>query len=152
MSNPIGYAGRGTVIGFSALPLGSPPVYTPMTQLSKFERSGSKTEFDDITCLDSPGVNKFPSPVAVDNGKYQGEGVFNPQDPTQQLMMSSLQAMAQLGYKITLIDGTTLVGICYIAEFMTPKVDVYKNNRFSFSIDIFGVEVLTPQGGSPINE
>jgi hypothetical protein len=140
------------VIGFSTLPLGTPPVYVAMPQLEKFDRSGSKTEMDDVTCLDSPGHNKFPAPVVVDNGKYTAEGVFDPQNANITTLMGYLQNMTQIGYQITLVDGTTLVGLCYVTQFEAPKVDRYKRNRFMFEIDIFGVEVLTPQGGSPINE
>jgi hypothetical protein len=60
--------------------------------------------------------------------------------------------MTQLGYQIVLVDGTTLTGLCYVTQFEAPKIDRYKRNRFSFEIDIFGVEVLVPQGGSGINE
>lgn len=153
-ANPVGYPGRGTVIGFSTLPLASPAVYIPMPQLEKFDRSGSKVDFDDATCLDSPGNNKFPVPIVVDNGDYTAEGILDPQNPGITALMSYMQAMQQLGYKITLTDSpaTVLVGLCYVSKFETPKVDRYKLNMFSFDIKIFGVEVLTPGGGNPINE
>ena len=152
MANPVGYFGRGSIIAFTATPVSGGSVYVAMPQLEKFERSGTKVDFDDITCLDSPGNNKFPLPVVVDNGKYNAEGVFDPQNAAIIQILGPFQAMAQLGYKLTLIDGTILVGLCYIAQFEVPKVDRYKANRFSFEIMIFGVEVLTPFGGSPVNE
>jgi hypothetical protein len=151
-ANPVGYPGRGTVIGFSTLPLAGPPVYVAMPQLEKFDRSGSKVDFDDATCLDSPGNNKFPIPIVADNGDYTAEGVFDPGNAGITALMGYMQAMQQLGYKITLIDGSTLVGLCYVSKFEVPKVDRYKVNMFSFDIKIFGVEVLTPFGGSPLNE
>ena len=152
MANPVGWVGRGTVIAFCPTPVTGASVYVPMPQLEKFDRSGTKADFDDATCLDSPGVNKFPIPIVVDNGKYSAEGVFDPQNPGIIALMGPLQALAQLGYKITLIDGTTLVGLCYVSQFEAPKVDRYKVNRFAFEIMVYGVEVITPLGGAPVNE
>jgi hypothetical protein len=151
-NNPVSYPGRGTTIGFSVLPLASPPVYVLMPQLEKFDRSGSKTETDDVTCLDTPGNNKTPAPVVVDNGKYTAEGVYDPQNPNIVVMQGYQQNMTQLGYQITLVDGTTLTGLCYVTQFEAPKIDRYKRNRFSFEVDIFGVETLVPQGASAIPE
>ena len=149
MANPVAYPGRGTVIAFA--PIGS-STFTTMPQLEKFERTGSKVEFDDATCIDSPGNNKFPVPVVVDNGKYTGEGVFDPQNVGITQLLSVMQSMTQMLYKITLIDGSIFTGNCYVEQFDPPKVDRYKVNRFSFGIIIYGVEVLTPLGGSGINE
>ena len=154
MSNPVGYQGRGTQIAFATTSGGTVnSAYTAMTQLDKFSKSGVKTEFDDITCLDSPGVNKFPFPVQFDNGKWDGEGVFNPEDLTQQAMMGYGQTLALLGYKVTLIDGSTYVGLCYIDGFQSPsEVDVKKALRYKFSVMVFGVETFTPIGGGGIQE
>jgi len=152
MAVPVGYAGRGTIIAFTPVPVTGGSVYTAMPQLEKFDRSGSKADFDDATCLDSPGNNKFPIPVVVDNGKYAAEGVFDPQNAGITQLMSVLQAMSQQGYKITLIDGSIFTGLCYISQFEAPKVDRYKVNRFSFEVMIYGVEVLTPLGGGGISE
>lgn len=152
MPNPVGYPGRGTIIAFTTTPVSGGSVYVAMPQLEKFERSGSKADFDDATCLDSPGNNKFPIPIVIDNGKYTAEGIFDPLNPGITALMGYMQAMAQIGYKITLIDGSILVGLAYVAQFEAPKVDRYKVNRFSFEVQIFGVEVLTPLGGGAINE
>jgi hypothetical protein len=152
MSNPVVYAGRGTIIAFTPVPVSGGSIYTAMPQLEKFERTGSKADFDDATCLDSPGVNKFPVPVVVDNGKYSASGIFDPGNIGITNLMGVLQAMAQQGYKITLLDGSTFTGLCYVSQFEAPKVDRYKVNRFSFEIMIFGVETLTPLGGGGIAE
>jgi hypothetical protein len=124
-----------------------------MPQLEKFERSGSKTDTDDVTCLDSPGNNKFPAPVVVDNGNYQAEGVYDPQNAGITALQTYQQNMTlPLYYRITLVDGTTCTGQSFVSKFEAPKVDRYKRNRFSFEVTIFGVETLTPAGGSPISE
>lgn len=149
MANPVGYAGRGTVIAFNVGGIGA---YTALPQLEKFEKGSAKVDFDDGTCLDSPGVNKFPFPTTVDNGKWSGTGVFDPQNVNITNLLGYMQGMTQLGFKVTLVDGTTFVGLCYVETFSAPKVDRYKINRFDFAINVFGVEVLTPQGGAAINE
>lgn len=152
MANPVAYVGRGTIIAFTPTPVSGGSVYTPMPQLEKFDRTGSKSDFDDATCLDSPGNNKFPVPIVVDNGKYTAEGIFDPQNIGITTLMAYMQALSQIGYKITLIDGSILTGLCYVGQFEAPKVDRYKVNRFSFEVQIFGVETLTPLGGSGIAE
>ena len=152
MANPVGFQGRGTAIAFTVAPVTGGSVYTAMAQLEKFSKTGTKVDMDEITCLDSPGTNAFPFPVMVDNGKWQGEGVYNAQDPTQNAMLGYMQAMTLLGYKITLVDGSTFVGLCYISNFEAPTIEVKKANRFKFEVAVFGVEVLTPVGGSAINE
>ena len=149
-ANPVSYPGRGSVIGFSTLPLASPAVYVAMPQLEKFDKSGAKVETDDVTCLDSPGNNKFPAPTVVDNGKYSAEGVYDPQNPNITTVAGYFQQMLQVGYQVTLTDGSTHTGLCYITQFEAPKVDRYKRNRFAFEIDIFGIETLVPQGGTAI--
>lgn len=152
MAVPVGYAGRGTIIAFCPVPVTGSSVYAPMPQLEKFERTGAKVEVDDATCLDSPGNNKYPIPVVVDNGKYTAEGVFDPQNVNQQSVLVPFQAMQQLGYKITLIDGSTFTGLCYVTGYEGPKIDRYKVNRFSFEVSIYGVETMTPMGGTGIAE
>lgn len=148
-ANPVGYAGRGTVIAFNVGGIGS---YTALPQLQKFDKSSAKVDFDDATCLDSPGSNKFPVPIVVDNGKYSGEGLYDPQNPNITSLQAYMQAMTQLGFKVTLIDGSTFVGLCYVETFTAPKVERYKLNMYDFGINVFGVEVLTPLGGGAINE
>ena len=152
MANPVGYQGRGTVIAFTVAPVTGGSVYTALPQLEKFDKTNAKVDFDDITCLDSPGVNKFPLPIVVDNGKWSGEGVFDPQNPGITALMGYMQALTQLGFKITLIDGSTFTGLCYVETFSAAKVDRYKANMYEFGINVFGVETLTPSGGSAIAE
>lgn len=152
MSVPVAYAGRGTIIAFTPVPVTGSSVYAVMPQLEKFERSGSKVETDDSTCIDSPGNNKYPVPIVVDNGKYTAEGVLDPQNVAQSAMLAPFQAMQQLGYKITLIDGSIYTGLCYVTGYEGPKVDRYKVLRFSFEVTIYGVETFTPLGSAPIPE
>ena len=148
MGVPKAYPGRGSVIAF-----GNDGVnFTPMPQLEKFERTGSKTDYDDVTCIDSPGVNKYWQPVVVENGDYSAEGPYDPQNAGITQMQANQQALWVGYYKLTLVDGTTLTGQCSVSQFEAPKVDRYKANRFSFQVKIFGIETLTPQGGQPIAE
>jgi hypothetical protein len=150
MANPVGYQGRGTTIGFNLTPFTG--AYTLLPQLEKFEKTNAKVDFDDITCLDSPGVNKFPLPMVVDNGKWSGEGVYDPQNAGITALQGYMQALTQLGFKVTLVDGSTFTGLCYVEEFSAAKVDRYKANMFGFGIMVYGVETLTPLGGGAVSE
>jgi hypothetical protein len=152
MANPVAYAGRGTVIAFTVAPVTGGSTYVALPQLEKFEKTSAKVDFDDATCLDSPGNNKFPVPVVVDNGKWGGEGIFDPQNPNITALLGYMQAMTQLGFKVTLIDGSTFVGLCYVESFGAAKIDRYKVNSYDFAINVFGVETLTPIGGGAIAE
>ena len=152
MANPVTYVGRGSVIAFTVAPVTGGSVYTALPQLQKFDKASAKVDFDDSTCIDSPGVNKFPVPVVVDNGKWSGEGVFDPQNANITALMSYMQGLTQLGFKVTLVDGSTFTGLCYVETFSAAKIDRYKVNMYEFGINVFGVETLTPQGGSAISE
>jgi hypothetical protein len=147
MAVPKGYAGRGTIIAFSA----TNSNFVPMPQLEKFEKTGTSVEVDQIECLDSPGVNDFPFPVMVKNGNYSASGPYDPQNPGITALQAFLQAMQIIYYTVTLIDGSTFTGQCFVSKFETPKVDVKKANRFDFEVRVYGVEVLTPLGGAAIN-
>lgn len=151
-ANPVGYAGRGTVIAFTVAPVTGGSVFLALPQLQKFDKSSAKVDFDDATCLDSPGTNKFPIPIVVDNGKWSGEGVFDPQNAQITSLLGYMQAMTQLGFKVTLVDGSTFTGLCYVESFGAAKVERYKINMYDFSINVFGVETLTPLGGAGIAE
>jgi hypothetical protein len=133
MANPVGYAGRGTVIAFTVAPVSGGSIYTALPQLEKFDKTSAKVEFDDETCLDSPGI-------------------FDPGNVGITALLGYMQGMTQLGFKVTLIDGSTFTGLCYVETFSAPKVDRYKINTYEFGINVFGVEVLTPQGQGAINE
>lgn len=146
MANPKGYAGRGTIIEFS----NDGTTYVAMPQLEKFEKTGSSTEYDQIECIDSPGVNDFPFPVMVKNGNYSASGPYDPQNPGITQLQANQQALWVGYYRVTMIDGSKFTGQCSVSKFETPKVDVKKAVRFDFEVRIFGVETLTPQGGAPI--
>jgi hypothetical protein len=152
MANPVAYGGRGTIIAFTVAPVTGGSVYTALPQLEKFDKTSAKVDFDDATCLDSPGNNKFPVPIVVDNGKWAGEGVFDPGNLGITQMLGYMQAETQLGFKVTLIDGSTFTGLCYVESFGAAKIDRYKVNMYDFAINVFGVETLTPLGGSAISE
>jgi hypothetical protein len=51
-----------------------------------------------------------------------------------------------------LVDGSIFTGLCYVETFSATKVDRYKVNTFSFGINVYGVETLTPLGGGAISE
>jgi len=152
MANPVGYQGRGTIIAFTVAPVTGGSVYTALPQLEKFDKTSAKVDFDDATCLDSPGVNKFPIPVTVDNGKWTGEGVYDPLNAGITALQGYMQALTQLGFKVTLVDGSTFTGLCYVETFGAVKVDRYKVNMYDFGIMVYGVETVTPFGGSGIAE
>lgn len=120
-------------------------VYTRVAQLKKFDFSGLKVEFEDITNLDSPApggaVYKEWLKTLVDGGSVKLEGVLNPADPTIQNMQvnqAAAPAAALNFWKITLSNGTsTIVFQGYVEEF-TMSNEYNKAVPFTTGIKIVG--------------
>lgn len=94
--------------------------YTNLGQLKKFNFSGLKAEFDEITNLDSPSIFKEWMKTIVDGSDVTFDGVMNPADPTLQALLTNLAtagAAALNFWQITLTNGSTLVFQAYVQEF-----------------------------------
>ena len=94
--------------------------YTNLGQLKKFNFSGLKADFDEITNLDSPSIFKEWMKTIVDGSDVTFDGVMNPADPTLQALLSNLAlaGAAALNYwQITLTNGSVIVFQAYVQEF-----------------------------------
>ncbi len=108
-------------------------VYTNVAQLKKFNFSGLKAEFDDITNLDSPSIFKEWMKTVVDGDTVTMDGVMNPADPTTQGLLTNLATAGSASlnfWKITLTNGSVLVFQGYVQDF---KFGAEYNKAITFS-------------------
>lgn len=107
--------------------------YTNLGQLKKFDFSGLKGDFDEITNLDSPTIFKEWMKTLVDGQELTFEGVMNTADPTMQALLTNIAtagAAALNFWKITLTSGSTLIFQAYTAQF---KFGAEYNKAITFS-------------------
>jgi hypothetical protein len=108
-------------------------IYTNVAQLKKFNFSGLKAEFDDITNLDSPTIFKEWMKTVVDGDTVSFDGVMNPSDPTTQALLANIAlagANALYFWKITLTNGSILIFQGYVQDF---KFGAEYNKAITFS-------------------
>ena len=119
-------------------------VYTNVAQLKKFNFSGLKAEFDDITNLDSPDIFKEWMKTVVDGDTVTMDGVMNPSDPQTQALLSNLALAGSAAlnfWKITLTNGSILIFKGYVSDF---KFGAEYNKAITFSGTIKIVGNVTP--------
>jgi hypothetical protein len=119
-------------------------VYTNVGQLKKFDFSGLKAEFDDITNLDSPTIFKEWMKTVVDGDTVSFQGVMNPSDPTTQALLTNLATAGSAAlnfWKISLTNGSVLVFQGYVQDF---KFGAEYNKAITFTGAIKIVGNITP--------
>lgn len=107
--------------------------YTNIGQLKKFNFSGLKAEFDDITNLDSPSIFKEWMKTVVDGDTVTFDGVMNPADTTMQGLLVNLATSGSAAdnfWKITLTNGSVLTFQGYVQDF---KFGAEYNKAITFS-------------------
>lgn len=107
--------------------------YTAIGQLKKFNFSGLKAEFDDITNLDSPSIFKEWMKTVVDGDTVTFDGVMNPADTQTQALLTNLATAGSAAlnfWKILLSSGSTLVFTGYVQDF---KFGAEYNKAITFS-------------------
>ena len=107
--------------------------YVNVGQLKKFNFSGLKAEFDDITNLDSPSIFKEWMKTIVDGDTVAFDGVMNPADVTTQALLTNIAtagSAALFYWKITLTNGSILIFQGYVQDF---KFGAEYNKAITFS-------------------
>jgi predicted secreted protein len=126
----IAYPGYGSKLASGGV---TGAAYTNVAQLKKFNFSGLKAEFDDITNLDSPSIFKEWMKTVVDGDTVSFDGVMNPADPTTQALLTNIAtagSAALFFWKITLTNGSTLIFQGYVQDF---KFGAEYNKAITFS-------------------
>lgn len=128
------YPGYGSSVDI----MSSPPVH--VAQIRKFNFPGLKPDFEDISNLDTPTINKEYMKLMLDGGEMPFDGVFNPADGGVTVMWNALKAAGSAGqkpFRVTFTDGSTLDFSAYVSQF-TTGVEVNKVIPFTASLKITG--------------
>lgn len=133
--------GYGTTLGYSAVGAGS---YTTLTKIVEIDEKKIKTKKINITTLDSPNYTEECRPGMVEVDAFTVKMIWK-KTVHNTLLTIAKSSSANRDWKITLSDGSTLVGTGYIAEMSeSPKAsneEVYMDN---ISFQPTGNWVFTP--------
>jgi hypothetical protein len=149
MSTPTastGFTGKGGTVSISL----DGTVFTPVKQIQKFSQSGQKSNFADITNLDSPSAFIERIPTTLDSGTFQGTIVSFPSDPGQLMLLAAFQAQSKLTVKAQYPPvGTQTIGLlktfsAYVSSAPAPSLSVTEAATFDFELTVSGPVTDTP--------
>ena len=134
ITNPIGYAGRGTQLKYSLDGI----TYSTIDQLQQFEPTGSKQAMVDQTNLSSPDSFTYPYPAQIDAGEIDFSGALNPKNLSY-LVLGQLHGQKTLAFfQAILIDGSAFSFQAYVSEFKPFSVKWNKAYGWSGKLRIVG--------------
>ena len=139
--------GKGSTISIST----DGTTFTLVKQGKTITYSGQKTNFEDITNLDSPGNEMERVPTTNDPGTAAMQGVHDPADPGQLAVRAAQQAQTLLTVKhqFSKASDQTTTGLlrtfsAYVADVGGPDAQYDKSSTFSFTYQITGPITDTP--------
>jgi hypothetical protein len=124
--------------GSSLQIMSSPPV--TIANIRKFNFPGLKADFEEISNLSSPTINKEYMKLMIDGGDMPFDGVFDPADPAVMTLWDSLKRAGNAAletFRVTFTDGSTLDFQAYVAQFSTGA-EYNKVLAFTSSLKIVG--------------
>jgi predicted secreted protein len=130
------FAGRGSQLqrGNGA----SPQVYTPIAELKKITRSGSKADMADVTNMES-GAYREVLPTLLTPGEISFEGNYIPADATQQQMQSDFNNQTKASWQIVLPNSLgTWTFEAYVTALDIPDLQVDKEASITGKLTITG--------------
>ena len=138
MPNPTGYAGRGTLLLYSANGVD----FTSLGQVQQFEHSGSRQTIVDQTNIST--VDNFTRAIAVrvDAGEIDIAGILDPQNLSYLALEQFHVANTLVNWRVRLTDGSTFTFQAFVSEFKAFGVKVMKLNVWSAKLRLSGG--LTP--------
>lgn len=127
-------AGRGSQLQRS--PDGS--TYTTVAEVKKVTQSGSKSDLDDITNMDSPSNFREYLPTLLDGGEFSFECLWYPGNTSQSQLRSDFNNQTLLYWKLLLSNATNGVSFtAYVVE-VDADVPVDKAVTKSFKLKVSG--------------
>lgn len=130
----------------------TPPVFTRIARITKATPSGSKRAMVDATNADSPGTSHESIPGSTDEGTWQVEMNWIPDDPTQN-NVAGLEKFYRDGvtktfrsvYNTIPVSGETFNA--YLTDLKKPEIDATNNLlKLSATLQITGMP--TPYVGT----
>lgn len=142
----LGFTGKGGSISLST----DGTTFTRVAQVQKVSSSGQKSNFADITNLDSPSAFVEKIPTTLDSGTLSFTVVANPTDPGQLMLLASFQAQSKLTVKLQYPPiGTQTTGLlktfsAYVSSAPMPSVAVTEASTFDAELTLTGPVTDTP--------
>lgn len=124
--------------------------FTAVKQLKTCSFSGAKSDFEDVTNMDSPGATREFAPTLLDAGECQIQGVFLDSDPGQLAFNAAYAAQTLLSCKLVMAPrpgqttGYTRTFSGYISEGNNLDAQFDKSSTFSGTVKISGPITSTP--------
>ncbi|MBS1798936.1 MAG: hypothetical protein JSS95_03840 [Acidobacteria bacterium] len=140
MSQSVAFTGKGASLSIST----DGTTFTAVKQLQKITSSGQKSNFADITNLDSPSAFVETLPTTLDSGTLSSTCVANPSDPGQLMLLAAFQAQTKLTCKLQYPPvGTQTVGLlkkfsAYVSSAPMPSAAVSDASTFDLELKITG--------------
>lgn len=133
--------GKGAVFSIST----DGTTFTPVKQLKTIQFSGAKSDYEDITNLDSAGATREWAPTLLDSGQASISGVFDPVDPGQEALSAAFLAQTKVSCKLQFAKASdeTTTGMLrtfsgYISE-RTLDAQFDKSSTITATVKITGV-------------
>lgn len=142
----VGFTGKGGSISIST----DAETFTKVAQVQKFSQSGQKSNFADITNLDSPSAFVERIPTTLDSGTFQGTVVVNPSDAGQLMLLAAFNAQTKLTVKAQYPPvGAQATGLlktfsAYVSSAPAPSASVTDASTFDFELTVTGPVTDTP--------
>lgn len=124
--------------------------FTQVKQLKTCNFSGAKSDFEDVTNMDSPGATREWAPTLLDGGEAQVQGVFLDTDPGQLAFNAAYAAQTLLVCKLQMPPRTgQTVGYlrsfsAYVSEGNNLDAQFDKSSSFSGTLKITGPITSNP--------
>lgn len=143
----IGFSGKGGTLSIST----DGTAFTLVKQVQKISSSGQKSNFADITNLDSPDNYVEKLPTTLESGSLSFTVVSNPADAGQLMLLAAFQAQTKLTVKLQYpkVGAQTTTGLlktfsAYVSAAPMPSMAVADASTFDAELMITGPVVDTP--------
>jgi len=143
----IGFTGKGGTLSISS----DGTTFTLVKQIKDIKSSGQKSNFADITNLDSPSAFIERIPTTLDSGTLSLTVVSNPADAGQLMLLASFQAQTKLTVKLQYpkVGAQTTTGLlktfsAYVSAAPMPSMSIGDSSTFDAELTITGPVVDTP--------
>lgn len=142
-----GFSGKG---GSLSLSTDGGTTYTPVKQVQKISSAGQKSNFADITNLDSPDAFIERIPTTLDSGTLSLTVVSLPTDAGQLMLLAAFQAQTKLKVELQYPKiGAQTTGLlktfsAYVSSAPMPTLGITDASTFDAELTITGPVVDTP--------
>lgn len=143
----IGFTGKGGSISIST----DGTAFTRIGQVQKLSSGGQKSNFADISNLDSPSAFIERIPTTLDSGTMSFTCVSNPADSGQLMLLAAFNTQTKLTVKVQYpksgsqtTSGLLKTFSAYVSTATDPTMDISSASTFDAELTISGPVTDTP--------